>query len=94
LSLKVSDGALLLDRRRLTKSHAATPAIAIPMTPPTDPPAISPTCEPFEVEVDDGDCAVEDPVTIVVKEADTLAVEETIELVDCAWVAVDSGVSK
>jgi hypothetical protein len=56
-----------------------------------DPPAISPTCEPFEVEVD---CTIEDPVAVADEEADTLAVEETIELVDCAWVAVVSGVSK
>jgi len=68
------------------------PTMAIPAIPPTTPPAITPTFELFEV-----DCAVEDPVAAVdvtVKEADTLVVDEIIELVDCTWVEVDSGESK
>jgi len=91
--LKAADGGVV-ERRRLTKNHAARPAMAaIPTTPPTTPPAIAPTFELFDVEV--GDCVCDgDPVAIVgervkeadalvgekVKEADVLVVEGTIEL--------------
>jgi len=66
--------------------------MVIPAIPPTTPPAITPMFELFEV-----DCAVEDSVAevdAVVKEADTLVIDEVIELVGCTWVEVDSGESK
>lgn len=66
--------------------------MVIPAIPPTTPPAITPTFELFEV-----DCAVEDSVAVVdvvVKEADTLVIDEVIELVGCTWVEVASGESK
>lgn len=91
MSLKAADGAVL-ERRRLTKNHAAMPAMAaIPTTPPTTPPAIAPTFELFDVDV--GDCALEDDAIFEVKVASVLAVEVIIEPVDCTLVAVDSGVS-
>jgi hypothetical protein len=55
--------------------------MVMPAIPPTTPPAITPTFELFEV-----DCAVEDSVAVVdvvVKEADTLVIDEVIELVGC-----------
>jgi len=67
--------------------------MVIPAIPPTTPPAITPTFELFEV-----DCAVEDSVAevdVVVKEADTLVIDEVIEVVGCTgWVEVASGESK
>jgi hypothetical protein len=90
VSLKAFDEAIL-ERWRLTKNHAATLAMTPIITPPTTPPARAPTFELFEVEVGDEDAVV--AVDEVVKDADTLAVEEVIELVDCAD-AEDSGASK
>jgi hypothetical protein len=88
--LKAFEGAIL-ERRRLTKNHAATLAMATITTPPTTPPARAPTFELFEVEVGDEDAVA--AVDEVVKDADTLVVEEIIELVDCTG-AEDSGASK
>jgi len=92
MSLKAADGAVV-ERRRLTKNHAARPAMAaIPTTPPTTPPAIAPTSELFEVGV--ADCVAED-VAIFAEEVkeNRLVVDGIVEPVDCTLVAVDSGVS-
>jgi hypothetical protein len=88
MSLKAADGALA-ERRRLTKNHVARPMMAAaPTIPPTTPPAIAPTFELVELAGDD--VAVEVPVAVPVKEADTVLGEVT-EPVDCTLVAVDSG---
>lgn len=75
MSLKAADG-IVEERRRFTRNHVTRLIMAAPEIAPTTPPAIAPTFEFIELDVD----VVESPVAVaeglvkelytVVKEAD------------------------